>query len=63
MSTQRKLSRLAARRARLTAQLDGIDGAIGAEVTALRAAGFSWAAIAADLGCTRQAAQQRYGAP
>jgi len=32
-----------------------------AAVLAARAAGKSWAAIGAALGCTRQAAQQRFG--
>ena len=45
---------------RLAAERDAIDRAIRAEVAALRAAGFAWSVIAADLGCTRQAAQQRY---
>lgn len=49
---------------RLTAlaeQRAAIDAAIAAEVAQRRAAGFSWAAIGAALGITKQAAQQRYG--
>ncbi len=38
-----------------------IDDAIGQAVTGLRAHGYSWAEIAARLGVTRQAAQQRWG--
>lgn len=38
-----------------------IDTAVGDAVTGLRAAGFSWADIAARLGTSRQAAHQRYG--
>jgi hypothetical protein len=38
-----------------------LDEAISQAVTGLRAAGFSWAGIAARLGVTRQAAQQRWG--
>jgi hypothetical protein len=38
-----------------------LDAAIGAAVRGQRAAGFSWAQIAAPLGITRQAAQQRWG--
>lgn len=38
-----------------------LDDAITEAVTGLRAAGFSWADIAARLGVTRQAAQQRWG--
>ncbi len=39
-----------------------LDAAIAAAVTRLRAAeGHSWAEVAARLGTTRQAAQQRYG--
>ena len=39
-----------------------LDTAIGAAVTGLRRAGYSWAEIAARLGVTRQAAQQRWTA-
>ena len=39
-----------------------IDTAIGQAITGLRAFGYSWADIAARLGVTRQAAQQRWGA-
>jgi hypothetical protein len=39
-----------------------LDDAIGHAVTGLRGHGYSWADIAARLGITRQAAQQRWGA-
>ena len=38
-----------------------LDDAISQAVTGLRTAGYSWAEIAARLGVTRQAAQQRWG--
>jgi hypothetical protein len=38
-----------------------LDAAISQAVTGLRNAGYSWAEIAARLGVTRQAAQQRWG--
>ena len=38
-----------------------MDKAISQAITGLRAAGYSWAEIAARLGVTRQAAQQRWG--
>jgi hypothetical protein len=38
-----------------------LDDAISEAVTGLRAHGYSWAEIAARLGITRQAAQQRWG--
>jgi hypothetical protein len=38
-----------------------LDTAIGVAVAGLRGAGYSWAEIAARLGVTRQAAQQRWG--
>jgi ribosomal protein S20 len=38
-----------------------LDEAIAQAVTGLREAGYSWAEIAARLGVTRQAAQQRWG--
>jgi len=41
---------------------DEIDRAIHTAVTGLRGFGYSWAEIAARLGITRQAAQQRWGA-
>ncbi len=41
----------------LAAELDEV---ISQAVTGLRAAGYSWAEIAARLGVTRQAAQQRW---
>jgi hypothetical protein len=39
-----------------------LDDAITDAVTGLRAHGYSWAEIAARLGISRQAAQQRWGA-
>jgi hypothetical protein len=39
-----------------------IDESITQAVIGLRAFGYSWAEIAARLGITRQAAQQRWGA-
>ena len=38
-----------------------LDEAIGQAVIGLRDAGYSWAEIAAGVGATRQAAQQRWG--
>jgi hypothetical protein len=38
-----------------------IDRAIGDAVVGLRGFGYSWSEIAARLGVTRQAAQQRWG--
>ena len=38
-----------------------LDDAMRQAVTGLRAKGYSWAEIAARLGVTRQAAQQRWG--
>jgi hypothetical protein len=39
-----------------------LDRTVGEAVAHLRAThGFSWAELAAELGVTRQAAQQRYG--
>jgi hypothetical protein len=38
-----------------------MDDAIAQAVSGLRATGYSWADIAARLGVTRQAAQQRWG--
>ncbi|AKI28632.1 hypothetical protein GMA5_18 [Gordonia phage GMA5] len=38
-----------------------VDTAIAAAVDGLRAEGFSWADIGAEVGLTRQAAQQRWG--
>ena len=40
-----------------------LDEAIAQAVIGLRKAGYSWAEIAARLGVTRQAAQQRWGRP
>lgn len=45
----------------LTRLADDVDTVVRHAVTGLRAAGFSWAEIAARLGITRQAAHQRYG--
>ena len=49
---------IAAYRRRVAA---GDVDAISQAVTGLRAAGYTWADIAARLGVTRQAAQQRWG--
>lgn len=38
-----------------------VDRVLADAVAGLRAAGYSWAEIAARLGVTRQAAQQRWG--
>lgn len=38
-----------------------VDAVITQSVAGLRAEGYSWAEIAARLGTTRQAAQQRFG--
>jgi hypothetical protein len=38
-----------------------LDAALSAAVRGLRTAGYSWTDIAARLGITRQAAQQRWG--
>ena len=38
-----------------------LDEAIGQAVIGLREAGYSWAEIAARIGVTRQATQQRWG--
>lgn len=38
-----------------------VDAAIVKSVAGLREAGYSWGEIAARLGTTRQAAQQRFG--
>lgn len=46
--------------ATLAALADDIDHALRAAITGLRAAGHSWADIAARLGITRQAAHQRF---
>src|SRR5689334_18411963 len=40
---------------------DEVDRSIGTAVTGLRGAGYSWAEIAARIGVSRQAAQQRWG--
>ena len=47
--------------AQLAALAADIDTALHAAVTGLRTQGYSWADIAARLGVTRQAAQQRFG--
>jgi hypothetical protein len=40
---------------------DDLDQALSKAVAGLRSFGYSWAEIAARLGTTRQAAQQRWG--
>ncbi len=45
----------------LVALSEHIDRAVGTAVIGLRRFGYSWAAIAARLGVSRQAAQQRWG--
>ena len=45
----------------MTALADDLDDAIRQAITGLRASGYSWADIAARLGASRQAAQQRWG--
>ena len=45
----------------MTELATALDEAITQAVTGLRNAGYSWAEIAARLGVTRQAAQQRWG--
>ena len=45
----------------LASLADQVDTAIREAITGLRATGYSWADIAARLGVTRQAAQQRWG--
>ena len=45
----------------LAALAADIDTALRTAVTGLRTAGYSWADIAARLGTSRQAAQQRFG--
>lgn len=40
---------------------EALDAAIDDAVDGLRAAGFSWTEIAAELGVSRQAARQRWG--
>ncbi len=45
----------------LLALAEAVEAAVAAGVTGLRAVGFSWAEIAARIGTTRQAAQQRWG--
>jgi len=46
----------------LTSLSADIEDAIAQAITGLHAFGYSWADIAARLGVTRQAAQQRWGA-
>ena len=41
--------------------LDAADDQLHETVVAARAAGYSWAAIGAVLGVSKQAAQQRFG--
>jgi hypothetical protein len=45
----------------MTGLVTELDEAITQAVIGLRDAGYSWAEIAARLGVTRQAAQQRWG--
>jgi DNA-directed RNA polymerase specialized sigma24 family protein len=45
----------------MTGLATDLDDALSQAVTGLRMAGYSWAEIAARLGVTRQAAQQRWG--
>ncbi len=45
----------------MTELATALDEAITQAVTGLRNTGYSWAEIAARLGVTRQAAQQRWG--
>jgi len=45
----------------LAAAARELDDALRNAVTGLRSKGYSWAEIAARLGVTRQAAQQRWG--
>jgi hypothetical protein len=45
----------------MTNLADEIDTAIAEAVKGLRGCGYSWAEIGAQLGITRQAAQQRWG--
>ena len=47
--------------AELTGLATGLDKAIARAVIGLREAGYPWAEIAARLGVSRQAAQQRWG--
>lgn len=47
----------------LAALASDIDTALRTAITGLRAAGYSWAEIAARLGTTRQAAHQRFADP
>lgn len=47
--------------AELVALRDEADAALAAGVAALRRHGMSWADIGRELGCTRQAAHERFG--
>ena len=47
----------------MTGLVRELDEAVSQAVIGLREAGYSWAEIAARLGVTRQAAQQRWGHP
>lgn len=44
----------------LMALRDEADAALAEGVAALRRHGYSWAEVGAELGCSRQAAQQRF---
>lgn len=46
----------------LAALVADVDAQLIRAVAQARAEGMSWADVAAQLGCTRQAAQQRFGA-
>ncbi len=46
----------------MSEQIRSSEGALRVLVQALRLSGCSWSVIAAELGVSRQAAQQRYGA-
>lgn len=71
LSACRRMLRAAGRRtadadpedvAALVALRAELDGVIAEAVAGVRASGRSWNDVATALGCTRQAAQQRYGA-
>lgn len=70
MSMLRRMLRAAARRvaeadepelAELVSLRDDLEQAIAQAVIGQREAGRSWQGVADGLGCTRQAAQMRYG--
>ena len=47
----------------LVALSDEVERSVRAAVGGLRAFGYSWGEVAARVGVTRQAAQQRWGSP